>query len=89
MKYLIWAIIVLAGLYLLDKIALWAEGRGWIYYRKRQASSGTLGNAFLEVMTIFDPGKRHIIEERVKKGPAAQESGDKPTPGGDLTKESK
>ena len=82
MKYLIWAIAVVAGLYLLDRLGLWAEGRGWIFYRKRQASSGTMSNAFLEVMKIFDPGKRHVIEERVKKGPATQESGDKPKPGG-------
>ena len=82
MKYLMWAIIVLAGLYLVDRLALWAEGQGWIYYRKRHASSSTVGNAFLEVMKIFDPGKRHVIEERVKKGTAAQESGDKRKPGG-------
>ena len=82
MKYLIWAIVAAVGLYLLDRAALWAEGRGWIFYRRRHASSGTMSNAFLEVMKVFDPGKRHVIEERVNKGPATQESGDKPKPGG-------
>ncbi len=82
MKYLVWGIVLVVGLYLLDRLGLWAEERGWIFYRKRHASSGTMSNAFLEVMKVFDPGKRHIIEERVKKSPAAQESGDKPKPGG-------
>ncbi len=81
MRYLLWGIIVVGGLYLLHRLALWAAGRGWIFYRGNHRGSGTLGNAFLELQTIFEPSKRHILEERVKKDPATQESGDKPKAG--------
>jgi len=81
MSYLLWGIIVVGGLYSLHRLALWAEGRGWVYYRKQQGSSGALGNALLEAQTVLEPSKRHIFEERVKKGPAIQESGDKPNAG--------
>ncbi len=81
MSYLLWGIILVGGVYLLHRLALWAEGRGWIYYRKHQGSSGALGNALLEVQGVLEPSKRHILEERVKKGPAIQESGDKPNAG--------
>jgi hypothetical protein len=42
MKYLILGIPAVAGLYGIHKLALWAEGRGWIYYRKIGGGSGTL-----------------------------------------------
>jgi hypothetical protein len=86
MKYLLWAILVGADIYLLHRLALWAEDRGWIYYRHKHASGGTLGTALLELQKILEPTKRHVIEERVKKGSASQESGDKPKSGSDTTK---
>jgi hypothetical protein len=88
MSYLQWAVLVVGGLCLLHRIALWAEARGWIYYRKQRGGSGSLGNAFLEVQTILEPSKRHILEERVKKAPATQESGDQPNAGIGPTKAS-
>jgi hypothetical protein len=81
MKYLLWGILAIIGLYCLDRISLWAEGCGWIYYRRRRANSSTVGNALLELQTILEPSKRHVIEERVKQGGESQESGDKPKPG--------
>ena len=81
MRYLLWGIAAAAALYLIDRLALWLEERGWIYYRKHKASSGSLGNAFLAIQTALEPSKRHILEERVKKDPVTQESGDKPKAG--------
>jgi hypothetical protein len=71
-------ILVVAGLYGIHRLALWAEERGWIYYRKKRGGSGTLGNALLELQTFLEPSKRHILDERVKKDPEVQDSGDKP-----------
>jgi hypothetical protein len=76
MKYFLWAIVAGVCLYVLHRIALWAEDRGWIFYRHKGASGGTLGTALLELQTILEPTKRHVVEERVSKGPATQESGD-------------
>jgi hypothetical protein len=87
MNYLLWGIAAIGLLFLLDRLALWAEGRGWMYYRKKQGSSGAVGNAFLEVQTIFEPGKRHILEERMKKSAESQASGDKPKTGDDPKKD--
>jgi hypothetical protein len=78
MKYLLWGIIVIGAVYCIHRISIWAGQRGWIYYRGKGGSSGTLGNAFLELQTIFEPSKRHVIEERVIKHGDVQTSGDKP-----------
>jgi hypothetical protein len=81
MKYFLWAIFVGAILYVIHRLALWAEERGWIFYRHKRATGGTMGTALLELQTILEPTKRHVIEERVNKGPATQESNDTPKPG--------
>ena len=81
MKYLIAGILVVIGIYFIHRLASWAEDRGWLYYRKKKAGGGTLGNALLELQAFLEPSKRHIIEERKKTRGETQESGDKPKPG--------
>jgi hypothetical protein len=80
MIYVLWGLGILAGLYCLHRAALWAERRGWIYYRKA-GSSGAIGNAFLEIQATFDPAARHVQEERERAHSQTQESGDPPVPG--------
>ena len=66
--------------YVLHRIALHAERRGWIYYRERPPLRGsTLG--YLE--EIYNPAMHHVMEERDhERGAASQEeSGDGPGPG--------
>ena len=57
-----WVIGVVAAMYVLHRLGLWMEDRGWIYYRKKHGSSGTLSSAFLEVEALLEPTKRHVIE---------------------------
>lgn len=50
------------ALYLLHRLALWMESRGWIFYMKKKASGNALGNAFLEIQQIAQPETRHVLE---------------------------
>lgn len=77
MKTALVTLAVLVGLWLLHRAAIWAEDRGWIYYR-RQGSPGDLGNAFLELHSILDPGKKTVLEARLQETDEAAESGDPP-----------
>jgi hypothetical protein len=69
-------------LYLLHRLALWAEDRGWIYYQRRRPSRTALGNAFLEAQAIVEPGKRLLLEARQEQGGGEDESGEPPEPTG-------
>lgn len=53
---------IVATLWLLDRGALAMERRGWIYWRKRRASPGTRAGAFLEMQSLLEPGRKHVIE---------------------------
>ena len=52
-----------AALFLLDRLALRAEAKGWIYWRRRKPSGSTGADLLLDV-NLFDPGARHVVEVR-------------------------
>lgn len=80
MKVVLVLALACGALYLLHRAALWAEDRGWIYYQRRKPSRSALGNAFLEVQAIVEPGKRLLLEARQEEDRAEDESGDPPEP---------
>jgi len=86
MWWLLWVGFALAGIYGLHHLALWAESRGWIYYRTKHMPPGAAGMAFLEATSILDPQVTHVIEAvRSRQARAEQdESGEGgPESGGD------
>lgn len=60
MRPLLIATIVIAVLYGLHRLALFAEGRGWIFYKTRPPRMRTLG--LLE--ELADPSVEYRIEEQ-------------------------
>jgi hypothetical protein len=67
---------VAAALVLLDRLLLRAERRGWIYYRKSRGRSGSASSAFLEVQSLLEPSKKHVIEARSEEKEEADDSGE-------------
>lgn len=62
------------ALFVLDRLFLWMEARGWIYWRriKRKGSGG----GYLLGPDVFDPGKRHLEDAREERAVEEQEDGD-------------
>lgn len=81
MRVALGIVLALAALYALHRLALLAESRGWIYYRNRKASPGTAGNALLEIQSMLDPGRTHVLEAAREKEDSAEPSGDPPDSG--------
>jgi hypothetical protein len=55
------ALTVLGALFVLDRLGVWAERRGWIYWRK--ARPKTMGRAVLGAVQEFvEPEIRNVIE---------------------------
>jgi hypothetical protein len=54
------------------------ERKGWIYYKHNKPGSSRLGTAFLEIQSILEPDKKHMIELRSEMKKATEESGDEP-----------
>jgi len=74
MWWLLWLGLALGSLYGLHRLALWAESRGWIYYRTKHAPPGAAALAMLEVTTVLDPQVTHVVEEtRARRAQAQQD----------------
>lgn len=73
-------LVIAAALFILDRLLLGMERRGWVYWRKTKRSTGPgMGNALLEMQTLVDPGARHVLEVRREVQKDSPESGDPPS----------
>jgi len=66
-------VLVVSGLvlaaFLIDRLLIWMEWRGWIDYRRTypgRMNAGRLGPAFLAIQGLLEPDKRHAAEERTR-----------------------
>lgn len=78
MKVLIIVVGAVVALYALHRLALYAESRGWIFYKTRPPRVRMLG--FLE--ELVDPRSEYTIEEQASREIMAdhEESGDPEDP---------
>jgi hypothetical protein len=83
MWWLIWVGLAVLGLYGLHRLALWAESRGWIYYRTHRMPAGAASLAMMEVAAIVEPQTEHVVEALRSEATRAEEdeSGAGPKPG--------
>ena len=78
---MLWLAIILAivaGGYGLHRLALWAEGRGWIYYRTKRRPGGV---GLSLIGQIYQPSIEHVVETEQSARIEADrdESGDPPS----------
>ena len=78
-----WALLIILVVYLLDWLARWMENRGWIYYRKSGGTFTRMGNAFLGMQSMFEPGKKHMMVAKQGEKRKKEEAGDPPFMGDD------
>lgn len=79
MKIVPWLVVLGVALAVLHRLALWAERRGWIFYKHRKASPGSVANGLLQVQALLEPGVRHVVESRLEDVSEENESGDPPS----------
>lgn len=83
-----WAVaglLVLAAVIALDRLLLRAEERGWIYYRRRKPSPGSVGSAVLQVHSILEPAKVYALEAKRTDGAEQDGEADPKEPGVERT----
>ena len=57
--------LLVAG-FVVDRFGLFAERRGWIYWRRRSGSGAGAG-VFGEMQTLLSPSYRHVVEEQQRQ----------------------
>jgi hypothetical protein len=73
--WVIWIVGIVAALFALDRLCLWMEAKGWLYYRKVKRKSSAAG--ILIGGNVFDPGAGHILEaQQERAGEEDEDDGD-------------
>jgi hypothetical protein len=81
-----WGILLLflgiaAGLFALDRLALWLEKRGLLYYRNKKPDSSPL-SCFVALQQIIEPPAKHVMHIKEQNRHAKEEA-----PGEDASEE--
>ncbi len=59
--------IIVASLLLLDRLFLWFESRGWMYYRRVKPESGRVFSNILLILGVnIDPRIKHVITSKTE-----------------------
>jgi hypothetical protein len=71
------------GLWLVDRLFLWMERRGWMYWRRRKGTPGraSVASAALEFQTLLEPAKRYVLALKKEEKTLADDDGAPPDPG--------
>ena len=73
---------VAAFVFVMDRILIWCELRGWIYYRLTPRQQRAFGAAAFQVESLLQPEKRHVYEmkQAAETYREADEDGGDPPP---------
>jgi len=67
LRILLVAVAVLVGAFALDRLGLWMEARGWIYWRKLKPKGGGLAAGLTAFHQLVEPQVRQVIEDREER----------------------
>jgi hypothetical protein len=57
-------VVLMAAVLIIDRIALWAESRGWIYWRRHPGGkAGGAAGLLNDAQMLIAPAHRHAVEE--------------------------
>lgn len=74
LEIFLWILVVIAGLIMLDRLGLWMEEKGWVYYRKKKPKSGW-GDVLIGG-NVFEADAKHLQEARQEQTQQEDEDGD-------------
>lgn len=74
MSAAVWIALTVLIAVLADRAGLYAERRGWIYWRKRKPE-GAASGVFGEFQTLLSPSYRHVAEEQQRQRASRDEQG--------------
>lgn len=84
---MIWVVRILGlavAAFLIDRVLLHLEARGWIFYRRTRGWRGRAMYHAQELDSIFNPGMEHVREAHVREREEAEEDDSGAPPARDL-----
>ena len=77
-QILLWIATAAVGVFVLDRLALWAEANGWIYWRRKKVGTTSIGAILSDLNTVTNPAAQHVVEAKQAKKLEERDNGDPP-----------
>lgn len=77
MQFVLWLAVV-AALVAFDQLGLWAERRGWLYWRKTKRRGSAMSDVLTGLDAITNPAVQHVSEAKRSKKLEELDNGDPP-----------
>ena len=77
-QIVLWTAAIAVAAFLFDRLALWAEERGWIYWRRKKAQSTSIGAILSDLNAVTNPSAQHVVEAKQAKKLEERDNGDPP-----------
>ncbi|WP_395644715.1 hypothetical protein [Terricaulis sp.] len=78
MHLALWAIGAAVAIVALDRLGLWAERRGYIYWRKTRRRGSAMSDILTGLDAITNPAAQHVTEAKQAKKLEERDNGDPP-----------
>lgn len=78
MQVALWLTGIVVALFAIDQLALWAERKGWIYWRKSKRQGSVMSAVLSELDAVTNPAAHHIVEAKQAKKLEERDNGDPP-----------
>lgn len=73
----VWIAVAVACLLTLDRLLLWMEAKGWVYWRKTKRKGGaSIAAGLISMNAIYDPSAHHLAEARQEQEIEDEDDGD-------------
>lgn len=79
-KLVFWIAVTAVAIFAVDRLLLWMEAKGWLYYRRNKPRGGAATYHMMQIHSIYDPGIQEVIEVKYGEEQEEDESGDPPGP---------
>lgn len=78
MRFAIWGTVFAVALLAFDRLFLWLEAKGWMYYRRNKPRGGAAVYHLMQIHSTFEPGFEEVIEVKVHEEQSEDEAGNPP-----------
>lgn len=78
MQVALWLAGVAASLVALDQLGLWAERRGWLYWRRTKRRGSAMSDVLTGLDAVTNPAAQHVSEAKQSKKLEERDNGDPP-----------
>lgn len=79
MQVALWIPAMIVALIAIDRLGLWAESKGWIYWRRTKRRGSAMSAILSDLNAVTNPAAQHVTQAKEAKKLEERDNGDPPS----------